>query len=289
VRLYLLHRTTFTYDVSARDSFNEARLQPVDGDGQRLISFSLQTDPAASLSHFTDYFGNAAHRFAIAAPHPKLTVEARSEVETEAGLGHSALPAVALRGPDTESDFDLQVEFIQPSRYVPLEAELGKTAAVVIKDRDEVWSAVQAIYEFVYHSMRYRQQTTGIETTALEALKLRAGVCQDFAHIALGLCRSAGIPARYVSGYFLDPQRKPDQIEASHAWAEAWVPGAGWVSFDPTHNCRTDERYIRLAVGRDYADIRPIAGTYQGSPTREMRVEVSVRPAEAEVSSADRG
>jgi transglutaminase-like putative cysteine protease len=280
VRLQLLHRTTFVYEVGARDSFNEARLQPVDGDGQRLISFALRTEPESVLTFYTDYFGNAVHRFAIAASHPQLVVEARSEVESREDLGRTAVPAAPVRHPDTESDFESQIEFVQPSRYVPLDPELADTAANVIRDCADVWSAAKSIGDFVYRTMRYRQQTTGIETTALEALKLRAGVCQDFAHLALGLCRSVGIPARYVSGYFFDDKRTVDQIEASHAWAEAWVPGAGWVSFDPTHNCRTDERYVRLAVGRDYADIRPIYGTYQGSPTREMRVDVSVRPAQ---------
>lgn len=279
MRLQLLHRTTFVYESEARDSFNEARLQPVDGDGQRLLSFRLRTDPEAPLQAFRDYFGNAAHRFAIAAPHAQLTVEARSELETDPALGQSAPPAFALRSAEAEEAFASQVEFVQPSRYVPLDAELERVTAQVLGGESDTWGAVRAVCGFVYRTLLYRQQTTNIETIASEALRLRAGVCQDFAHVALGLCRTAGIPARYVSGYFLDTERKPDQAEASHAWAEAWVPGAGWVSFDPTHDRRTDERYIRLAVGRDYGDIRPIAGTYRGSPTREMRVEVFVRQA----------
>jgi transglutaminase-like putative cysteine protease len=103
------------------------------------------------------------------------------------------------------------------------------------------------------------------------------GVCQDFAHVHLGLCRSLGIPARYVSGYFFNTTRRPREIEASHAWIEAYVPGFGWAAFDPTHDRPADDRYVKVAVGRDYADIRPINGTYRGAPTRSLKVDVKVR------------
>jgi transglutaminase-like putative cysteine protease len=108
-------------------------------------------------------------------------------------------------------------------------------------------------------------------------MALRAGVCQDFAHVMLGLCRCIGIPARYASGYFLNSDRKPGEMEASHAWIEAFIPGHGWAAYDPTHARRPDERYVKVAVGRDYADIRPVSGTYRGAKTSELRVEVEVR------------
>jgi transglutaminase-like putative cysteine protease len=95
----------------------------------------------------------------------------------------------------------------------------------------------------------------------------------------LGLCRTAGIPARYVSGYFLNANRRPGEIEASHAWVEALVPGFGWAAFDPTHDRPVDERYVKVAAGRDYADVLPVSGTYRGAPTRELNVEVTVSPA----------
>jgi transglutaminase-like putative cysteine protease len=112
------------------------------------------------------------------------------------------------------------------------------------------------------------------------------GVCQDFAHVHLGLCRSLGIPARYVSGYFLNTTRRTDEIEASHAWIEAWIPDHGWVGFDPTHDRPADERYVRVAVGRDYADIRPLSGSYRGAPTRELIVDVRVRLADSPAAAS---
>jgi len=93
----------------------------------------------------------------------------------------------------------------------------------------------------------------------------------------LGLCRTVGIPARYVSGYFFNGSRAHDDIEASHAWIEVLVAGYGWAAFDPTHDRPADERYVKIAAGRDYADIRPVSGTYRGAPTRDLRVDVTVR------------
>jgi transglutaminase-like putative cysteine protease len=129
----------------------------------------------------------------------------------------------------------------------------------------------------VHRTFAYRAHVTGVATLATDALKLRAGVCQDFAHVMLGLCRTQGIPARYVSGYFLIRNPRPGETEASHAWVEAFIPGFGWAAYDPTHDRPANERYIKVAVGKDYADIRPVSGTYRGAPTRELRVEVEVR------------
>ena len=116
-----------------------------------------------------------------------------------------------------------------------------------------------------------------MNTRAFEVVKKREGVCQDFAHLMLGLCRIHGIPARYVSGYFLNQHKLPGEIEASHAWIEVFIPGHGWKGYDPTHRRVTDTRYIKIAAGRDYADIRPVGGTFRGKGTRKMLVEVSVQ------------
>jgi transglutaminase-like putative cysteine protease len=105
----------------------------------------------------------------------------------------------------------------------------------------------------------------------------KQGVCQDFTHLMLGICRTHGIPARYVSGYFLNQHKLPGEIEASHAWLEVFIPDYGWKGYDPTHRRESDTRYVKLAVGRDYADIRPIGGTFRGKGTRKMVVEVSVQ------------
>jgi transglutaminase-like putative cysteine protease len=129
----------------------------------------------------------------------------------------------------------------------------------------------------VYSTFAYTPAATTVNTRPREVVQLRKGVCQDFAHVMLGILRTHGIPARYVSGYFYNPDRQPGEIEASHAWVEVYLPGYGWKGFDPTHNRVPDTRYVKLATGRDYADIRPLSGTFRGRGTREMSVEVHVR------------
>ena len=279
MRLHLLHRTIFVYDGQARDSFNEARLHPSDDSGQTVQSFALRTDPACSLHSYVDYFGNRAHRFSIAAAHPQLTVEAESIVQTVPNAERIPVPDPPFNAPETEAELFDQLEYLQPSRYVPLDEEIESTSRAVLKERRGVWTDILTVSSYVHRSLVYRPQATAVDTIASDALRLRAGVCQDFAHVTLGLCRSAGLPVRYVSGYFLNRGRQPDEMEASHAWIEAYVPGYGWAGYDPTHDRLADERYIRVAGGRDYADIRPVSGTYRGPSTKELRVEVQVRTA----------
>lgn len=281
MRLRLLHRTTFVYDGNARDSFNEARLQPSSGGEQQVLSFALRIAPKAQVHAFVDYFGNAAHRFSISDPHPELVIEAQAEIATVPDAERPAVPASTLADAGVQDELDLQIEYLQPSRYILLDGELEAAARQVLPAATSVWADVKTLSGHVSRSLVYRPQATAFDTLAAEALRQRAGVCQDFAQVTIGLCRSAGIPARYVSGYFLNTARRPGESEreASHAWMEAWVPGHGWTGFDPTHDRPADERYIKLAVGRDYADVRPISGTYRGLPNREMRVEVEVRTA----------
>jgi len=124
---------------------------------------------------------------------------------------------------------------------------------------------------------------TSVYTGVEEVLELRAGVCQDFAHLFIAAARAMGIAARYVSGYIHIPGDGGITEGASHAWAEAWVPGAGWVGFDATHPVRAGENHVRVAVGRDYRDAAPTRGVYVGTATGTMNVIVRTRANEAEV------
>jgi|CZKI01.1.fsa_nt_gi transglutaminase-like putative cysteine protease len=278
----LLHRTTFVYAGKAQESFNEVRLKPLDGASQTCRSFALRTDPSAQPREYVDFYGNTAHFFDIAAEHSRLVIEATSEVETTPNAMRAPVPAVTFPELQASPEIELHAEFLTDSHYVPLDVELWKEAKDALAGgRRDVWSDVQRMCQHIFRSFAYRPNTTGVGTVATDALRLRAGVCQDFAHVALGLCRSSGIPARYVSGYFIKSQRRPGEDEASHAWIEAFVPGYGWAPFDPTHDRPADDRYIKLASGRDYADIRPVSGSYRGGKTRSLSVEVRVREAEA--------
>jgi transglutaminase-like putative cysteine protease len=278
MQLRIVHRTTFGYAGKAHDSFNEVRLRPTSDAMQQCRDFKLRLTPAAAVRDYDDFYGNKVHYFDIADHHPKLIIEAISRVETVPMDQRPAVPRVSLAELEQSSERELLSEFLNDCHYVPLAVEVWREAQDALAEgRSDVWNDVRRLGEHIYRRFAYRPKTTGITTRATDVLKLRMGVCQDFAHVHLGLCRSVGIPARYVSGYFLNTTRRVGLTEASHAWIEAWIPNYGWAAFDPTHDRPADDRYVKVAVGRDYADISPVNGSYRGPATRSLRVAVSVR------------
>ncbi len=282
MHLRILHRTTFTYAGKAHDSFNEVRLRPVNDATQRCHDFKLRLTPGTIPRAYDDFQGNTVHYFEILEPHAKLVIEATSIMATVPTADRPPVPRVPVADLERSGEREMLAEFYNSSTYVPLEVELWREAQDALEQgRSDVWADVRRLGGHIFRRFAYRPKTTGASTRATDALKLRMGVCQDFAHVHLGLCRSMGIPARYVSGYFFNDTRRPSEIEASHAWIEAWIPGFGWAAFDPTHDRPADDRYVKVAVGRDYADIRPVNGSYRGPPTRSLKVDVTVRDAPA--------
>ncbi len=282
MHLRILHRTTFSYPGQATDSFNEVRLRPVNDPTQHCLDFQLKLTPFAEARDYEDFHNNLAHYFDIPGPHSELIIEAISLVKTEPMNRRPAVPSIPTAVLETFADREMLAQFYTSSHYVPLDVELWREAQDALRDgRGDIWSDVRRLGSHIYRTFSYRQNVTGVNTRATEALKLRSGVCQDYAHVHLGLCRSVGIPSRYVSGYFFNDTRKTSEIEASHAWIEAYVPGFGWAPYDPTHDRPADERYVKVAVGRDYADIPPVNGTYRGAAARSLKVEVTVRQADA--------
>ncbi len=278
MHLRVVHRTLFTYAGEATESFNELRLRPADTESQRCLAFDLRITPATEARDYRDFHGNTVHYFEVPDPHAQLCVTTISRVETVPLNERAVVPEVSVTELSASPEHEMLAEFHTSSPYVPLEVEIWREAQDVVSDgSSDVWSHVRRLGEHVHRTFAYRPNSTGVHTLATDALRQRCGVCQDFAHVHLGLCRSLGIPARYVSGYFFNPSRRPRENEASHAWIEAWLPGVGWLAYDPTHARPADDRYVRVAVGRDYTDIRPVSGTYRGAPTRSLRVDVCVR------------
>ncbi|WP_309387426.1 transglutaminase family protein [Cerasicoccus frondis] len=274
--LNILHRTTYRYARPARESFNEVRLQPIDQTGQRRLSFSLTSNPRSAQRSYLDLYKNYVHILELPTPHTELTIEARSEVET--APTPLPLPADPASLGDPMLAFELH-DFLMDTQFVSLSPELWRCAVDCLPNGvSEIWTDVNTLSDWVFANFEYAPGATHAHTTVNETLADRRGVCQDFAHILLGLCRSHGIPARYVSGYFFNEQfdEAIGGSEASHAWVEIYLPQQGWFGIDPTHRRPVDERYVSIAVGRDYADIRPISGAYRGAPEREMDVHVRV-------------
>lgn len=274
----IVHTTKFTYAGQANNNFNEVRLRPIDDELQVCRRFTLTTTPNSTPRDYTDFYGNLVYYFDVPEAHKTLTVEVASEVETVADPQRRRIPEASLEAFNQSIDKDMFAEYMAETQYVALTEEIRAEAAEALKaGRRDMWSDVCMIGAHVYNLFTFTPNATAVSTSATEALKLKHGVCQDYAHVMLGLCRAAGIPMRYASGYFFNPRQDPKVPEASHAWVEAYIPDFGWAAFDPTHNRPGNQNYVKVASGRDYADIVPISGTYRGAPTLSMGVDVAVR------------
>jgi transglutaminase-like putative cysteine protease len=278
MKLHILHRTRFKYATTVRESFNEARLQPFTTDAQVCHNFLLKILPTSRLSHYLDFYFNYVHLFDITQSHTELVVEATSTVTTGDA---PVLAAGATPAPLSEIGACARLErcydFLQTSTYVEAGPELWRLALDATDGQTDAWQAAQAIMRFINREFRYQPAATHVHTHMREVLQARAGVCQDFAHVMIGLCRALKIPARYVSGYLYNgPADQLKGAQASHAWVEVYMPGTGWCGLDPTNSRQADGHYIKVAVGRDYADVSPLKGTYRGTAKRQLMVDVLV-------------
>ncbi len=277
------HTTIFRYQPAVRESVMEVRLQPRSDSDQRCISFQLQVEPAANVMQYHDFTGNTVHHFDIAGSHTQVKVTAKSSVEVQ---------SVAPPSPTSSGDWnDLDAltassdywEMLLPSHFAQPSEQLERLAKELrCERRDNPLSLLSEINEGIYQRFAYVPNSTRVDSPIGEALETRQGVCQDFAHIMIALVRELRIPCRYVSGYMFhrDAREKDRSVEgASHAWVEALLPGLNWVAFDPTNNLVGGDRHIRVAIGRDYADVPPTRGVYKGEAQSELSVAVTVSPA----------
>jgi transglutaminase-like putative cysteine protease len=261
MHLKIEHTTTFTYDQPISEAYTEMCLKPMDGFGQHCLSFSLTTLPHDERLNYTDRFGNEVSHFDVLQPHQKLVVAAKSEVLT---------PDQFVERVSSISPLD-EFDYLMATDYAPLSREIALFAAALSVDGDPKATAF-ALMNHIYASLQYEKGATDVTTTAEQALRLGLGVCQDFSHLMLAACRSLQIPARYVSGYLYNH----GHTAASHAWVDIYISGEGWVSLDPTHNREQTGEYVRVAVGRDYADVPPTRGIFIGNARESMEVNVTV-------------
>ncbi|HLF29043.1 MAG TPA: transglutaminase family protein [Anaerolineae bacterium] len=262
MHLKIEHTTTFSYDQPISEAYTEVRLRPLDGGGQRCLAFALNIEPRDEVLQYTDRYGNDVRHFDLLQSHAQLTVIAASEVLTPAAF----LPNGAELEPLDVYDY------LSATRYAPFAPALVEFAAAQGGSADALDSAL-ALMHAIHGGLVYEKGATDVTTTAEQALALGRGVCQDFAHILLAACRCRNIPARYVSGYLYNNGRSA----ASHAWVDVYVAGRGWVSLDPTHDREPTDHYVRVAVGRDYADVPPTRGVFKGSAKEQLAVDVIIQ------------
>jgi transglutaminase-like putative cysteine protease len=278
MRYLIEHETVLEYPRIVREHHIELRLAPRADGHQQVISCSIETEPAAEMACYTDYFGNRADYFCVIQPHNRLVTRLRSEVETtkENPFSFAAIPPSeemewlhkAIRKEPPMNDFVLHRSLLTPTAM-----KLAEAVECAFPRREKESPILDSLLEllaWVPTVLDYRSGTTEVHGALTAAVRQGSGVCQDFAHLFITVARSWSIPARYVMGY-LDPGISAEgEPMATHAWAEALVPGAGWVGFDATHNLLTNDHYVAVAVGRDSYDAAPQRGSFKGEPSDEL-------------------
>lgn len=273
-RLHAKHRTEIRYAGPVGESINEVRLSPLGTDRQSVEWAHMRVHPAAEPVGHTDAYGNGVLWFQLVQPHETLVVESEAIVLTRP----AAPPAAGGGFPDVADAAyaDRNAEFLAASTHVRWVEPVGAFADDLdLGEGDGVLAWARALEAGVNRAIAYTAGVTHVDTPVEEVVRVGRGVCQDMAHLMIACARRRGVAARYVSGWLHLPGLEgPGE---SHAWVELEIPGAGWVEFDPTHPEPAHERYVRLAVGRDYADVPPLRGSYLGPPAEAMAVTVEVR------------
>lgn len=263
MRLDIRHETAYHYTAPVHYSIQQLRLTPRTEPFQRVLAWRI--DAPGRLQRFVDAYGNIAHTMVLTSQHDAIRVVVTGTIEVDAP------PSGAPAGSGTPELSPLVFAVATPltSAENPVRdfAARHLRRATRAEDLLELASAI-------CDAVAYEPGVTEVTTTAAHALEAGRGVCQDHAHLFIACCRAAGVPARYVSGY-VDPGH--DEPAASHAWAEAWIDGAGWVDVDVTHRVIARGRYCRLAIGRDYLSAAPVRGTRIGGGGESLEVTVAVR------------
>jgi transglutaminase-like putative cysteine protease len=262
-------------------------MQPRSEANQRCLSFRLDVNPPANITQYSDFTGNTVHHFDIAGSHTEVKVTAQSTVQVQEVPAPRPSEAGDWADLDALTAGDDHWEMILPSEFAHSTKALEQLAKELkCERRGGPLEVLTELNEGIYRLFAYVPNSTKVDSPIEEALQTRQGVCQDFAHIMIALARPLRIPCRYVSGYLFhceaEDGHKDRSLEgASHAWVEALVPRMGWIAFDPTNNLIGGDRHIRVAIGRDYADVPPTRGVYKGEAQSEMSVAVTVSPSDA--------
>ncbi len=283
------HSTRYEYELPVLHAHHRACLRPRALENQRVHSSRLEIVPAARhLARKRDYFGNDCDSFELVEAHDLLEVVCHSVVTVTAPPDvatspHSALPwdGVTQRI-KAQSSYLSQREFCYDSPLVRSHRLLLEYAAPLFTPGRPLLEAVIELNRRIFDDFEYDPTATDLSTPLGQVMRERRGVCQDFAHVAIGCLRSVGLPARYVSGYLetIPPPGKPRLVgaDASHAWAATFIPEFGWVDLDPTNALLPSDRHVTVAWGRDFSDVSPLKGVVVGGGNHRLSVGVDVDP-----------
>jgi transglutaminase-like putative cysteine protease len=285
---HIEHTTEYIYPEPATESFSELRLRPRESLRQRVSYHSTHTEPSVVAESYVDYFGNHVETISIPFRHTSLVVRSVCDVETHvftdalSGLDLTLSEARQLYRPRRRELFD----FLQPSHFISFTPEIAAMSRAMFAPTGSFTELLRSLNTWIFKNFEYRSGVTTWRTTVAEFLTQKKGVCQDFAHLMISLCRCAGIPARYVSGYIeseIIPAHGTAPADptligwaASHAWVEVFAPNGFWVGLDPTNNIVEGERHVQIGIGRDYHDVPPMQGVFKGRKQQSLNVQVRV-------------
>ena len=279
-RYHIEHLSRYRYQSPAKGCVMSVCLRPRQDNRQKIVSFSLDIQPAAEPGCEIDFLGNHHHVFNIHRRHRQLDIVVRSEIELSVPQ-----PLPELLAADNWQTIDQQKDtfdhwhFTHPSELTnPSPCLQQFIAEQGIAKQNDPLTSILALNDLLYERFTYQPGSTSVSSPIDHILQNRCGVCQDYAHVMLAIVRGWGIPARYVSGYLWanDDGKQQSPTTASHAWIECLLPEIGWVGFDPTNCTVNDDRHLRIAVGRDYRDVAPTRGVLQGGGKTELEVSVRV-------------
>ncbi|MFQ3184994.1 MAG: transglutaminase-like putative cysteine protease [Marinomonas primoryensis] len=291
MRYRVRHITEYTYGAPVSLCYNMAHLLPRDTRNQLCIHQKIQINPPPVYQNEgEDYFGNQTFYFSIQEAHKKLVIDVSTDFEISPinvleWQAQNTITCGELRSllsaPNT-LELRMAKEYLLDSPQIRRSADLGAYAQSTFADDKPILQATLAFTHKIFTEFKFDPSTTTVATPLEQVLKQRSGVCQDFAHLAIGCLRSVGIPARYISGYLetLPPpgQEKLVGADASHAWFAIFIPTLGWVEFDPTNDLMPNEQHLVTAWGRDYSDVTPLQGViFEGGGSQQLAVSVDVR------------
>lgn len=271
------HETTYRYPQMVHESYTVVHLQPRSDTHQYCTRYDLNVVPRTRIFSYSDRFGNSTQHFAVLPDHDVLSIVARSTIvttlPTEPAVPRDISRATLMSDPVVETLYD----FLHPSPYVEFGTALREFADDLGDPEGDLGGWFLRAGHEIHRNFVYDSHATTVHTTVDESVRRRAGVCQDFAHVLIALCRYRKIPARYASGYIFSGQEGSVLgADASHAWCEAFLPPVGWIGFDPTNDVLIGDRFAKIAVGRDYRDVSPVRGVFKGPMAGHMSVNVAL-------------
>jgi transglutaminase-like putative cysteine protease len=274
---HIKHITRYTYASTVIDCSNQIMLYPINDSLQIVKSHELKITNDPLVEIFTDFFENKIGVFSVVEPHNELTIQSDIVVSTTPVIApvDEILPALQWEELSKMCGIFPYMDFMHREKFAADE-EIQKLLSGIVDINQSPLVNANILSEYVYNNFEYKKGVTNIETKVDEILKLKAGVCQDFAHVLLVMLHMLSIPARYVSGYICPKDRELRGEGATHAWVEAYIPFFGWLGLDPTNNCIVSDRHVRLAIGRNFSDCTPVKGTYKGSSEHTLEVSVVI-------------